>query len=83
MEKKFSVGGIVCDKHVSDLPAFSRKLREYGQNNEVLFIKKSWRKVFFGSVHLINNIRNNLLNKKRFVFRSFSFGGFFDDIHFT
>ena len=40
-------------------------------------------KSFFWIVHLSNNIRNNLLNKKRFVFPSFSFSGFCDDIHFT
>ena len=36
---------------------------------------------FFDSVHLMKNIRNNLLNNKRFLFPAFSFSGFYDQIN--
>ena len=36
--------------------------------------------MFFDSVHLLKNIRNNLLNNKRFIFPPFSFNGFSDPI---
>ena len=35
----------------------------------------------FDSVHLITNIRNNLLNAKVFVFPEFNFEDFEDNIH--
>ena len=36
--------------------------------------------MFFDSVHFLKNIRNNLLNAKRFLFPLFSFSEFYDDI---
>ena len=36
--------------------------------------------LFFDIIHLIKNIRNNLLNQKKFVFPSFSFDLFEDNI---
>ena len=36
--------------------------------------------LFFDSVHLVKNIRNNLLNRKRFRFPTFNFTGFYDPI---
>ena len=36
--------------------------------------------MFFDVVHLIKNVRNNLLNRKRFTFPSFEFLDFYDDI---
>ena len=36
---------------------------------------------FYDSVHLIKNIRNNLVNSKPFVFPSFEFNEFEDNIH--
>ena len=32
-------------------------------------------------MHLIKNVRNNLVNSKRFVFPSFEFNAFEDNIH--
>lgn len=37
--------------------------------------------LFYDSVHLLKNIRNNLLNARRFIFPSFHFEGFFDPIN--
>ena len=36
--------------------------------------------LFFDMVHLIKNVRNNLLNKKKFVFPKFSFDLFEDKL---
>ena len=43
------------------------------------------RKVYFSfdTVHLIKNVRNNLLNYKQFLFPSFTFIGFKDSIKIT
>ena len=43
------------------------------------------RKVYlsFDTVHLIKNVRDNLLNHKRFLFLSFTFNGFKDSIKVT
>ena len=81
MEKYIFAGAIVCDKRASDTSAFQQIFCEYGQGTWSLFIRKSWREnyLFYDSVHL----RNNLLNQKRFVFLSFDFGRFCDDIHIT
>ena len=35
-----------------------------------------------GAVHLIKNVRNNLLNYKRFIFPAFEYNGFEDPISF-
>ena len=37
--------------------------------------------LFFDSEHLLKNIRNNLLNSKRFIFPPVSFDEFLDDIY--
>ena len=37
----------------------------------------------FESVHLIKNVRNNLVNHKRFIFPPFQYDGFTDCIKFT
>ena len=45
--------------------------------------EKSKVYLFYDSVHLLKNIRNNLLNAKRFLFPSFLFQGFSEDIQFN
>ena len=44
-------------------PAYNEKLKTY---------------LFFDTVHLVKNIRNNLLNRKKFIYPEFSFGEFRD-----
>ena len=39
--------------------------------------------LFFDSVHLIKNIRNNLLNHKQFLFPAFSSTALFDNVCVT
>ena len=48
-----------------------------------VYIRLNERKIYFFSdtVHLIKNITNNLLTRKRFLFLSFYFNNFFDNVH--
>ena len=39
--------------------------------------------LFFDTVQLIKNMRNNLLNRKRFLFPEFYFDDFYDDVKVT
>ena len=51
--------------------------------NDLAVVTKDGSKIylFFDSVHLMKNIRNNLLNNKMFLFPAFSFSGFYDQIN--
>ena len=55
------------------------------QDHDSLFMLHESRKVYlsFDTVHLIKNVRNNLLNHKRFLFLSFTFNEFKDSINVT
>ena len=64
------------DNHSCNVSAFC-KLKKTFQSDDAISIKhpQSCNKtyLFFDSVHLLKNIRNNLLNNRKFVFPSFSF----------
>ena len=55
---------------------------KYNENIDNLCVNYQCKKLYFvyDSVHLIKNIRNNLLSCKRFMFPSFTFHGFRDII---
>ena len=59
-----------------------RKQPYNGCDKDDLAVIKDGNKIylFFDSVHLLKNIRNNLLNNKRFIFPAFNFDGFLDPI---
>ena len=78
----FKVRGIVCDDHSSNVSAFKKLLATYGSSDDDLAIEYNDQKVylFFDVVHLMKNIRNNLLNRKRFLFPPFSFSEFYDEV---
>ena len=76
-EAGFIVRGIVTDNHSANVNAFSYLRKKYGNDSE-LFIRHPSNNgkntyMFFDSVHLIKNIRNNLLNCKKFVFPPFEY----------
>ena len=81
-ENGFNVRGVVSDDHATNVCAYKQLLTENGQDADDLFLVLNERKIylFFDTVHLIKNVRNNLLNRKRFLFPSFTFTGFYDDI---
>ena len=71
----FSVHAIVTDNHTSNLSAFNILQKMHNSDNP-LFLNTSkipQNLSFFDNVHIVKNIRNNLLNAKKFVFPAFSF----------
>ena len=66
------------------MSAFQSLLKSYGSKDSPDTIVHPSGEVkiylFYDSVHLLKNIRNNLLNARLFNFPSFSFHGFEDDI---
>ena len=84
---EFCARGIVTDNHVSNEHAFSSltaisnsDLHQY-INHSGNFGKKKY--LFYDTVHIMNNIRNNLLNGKKFIFPEFIYNdGLNIDIHF-
>ena len=84
----FYVRAVITDNHSVNVAAFSLLKKQFSPNNsdEDMFIihpSEITRKVylFYDSVHLLKNIRNNLLNAKRFIFPPFLFQGFSEDIN--
>ena len=60
---------------------YMKLLAHYGQNDLFINFKESKIYLFFDTVHLIKNIRNNLLNDKRFL--PFIFQGLYADVKVT
>ena len=75
-EAGFSVRGVVTDNHSANVAAFKILLDKYdGDKKYYLALPGSLNKtyVYFDTVHLLKNVRNNLLNGKKFVFPEFDF----------
>ena len=79
----FNVRAIITDNHATNVSAFKILRLKFGeQDNEIYFTFMGHRVYnLYDSVHLLKNIRNNLLNSKRFVFPPFDFIEFDDIIH--
>ena len=81
----FIVRAVVSDNHPVNVNAFSVLKKEYASNPSALFImypsveKRIY--VLYDSVHLLKNIRNNLLNAKRFIFPEFMYSSETFSIH--
>ena len=58
---------------------FTKSILQLGEDNESLLINFQKVYLFYDTVHLIKNVRNNLLSKKRLVFPHFSLE-FNDDV---
>ena len=80
----FRVRAIVSDNHSANVLAYKLLLKEFGHLDDNLFIKHDYQKIYLlhDAVHLIKNVRNNLLNQKRFIFPAFEYDGFEDPISF-
>ena len=79
----FKARCVVPDNHLTIVSVYSKILTSNGcDKDDLAVILKDGSKVylFYDSVHLMKNIRNNLLNCKRFIFPAFRFSGFIDDI---
>jgi hypothetical protein len=84
----FNVRGVVCDDHASNVKAFRILSEKHGTTGNYYIRHPSYKGnlktyLLFDSVHLIKNVRNNLLAKKKFVFPSFAFNKFKDAINVT
>ena len=73
----FKIRGLVTDNHSTNVAAFNILLNENdGDKKKQYFCLPNADHrtyIFFDSVHLVKNIRNNLLNEKKFVFPEFNF----------
>ena len=80
----FRVRAIVSDNHSANVLAYNLLLKEFGHLDDNLFIEHDYQKIYLlhDAVHLIKNVRNNLLNYKRFIFPAFENDGFQDTILF-
>ena len=81
----FKVRGVVCDNHSSNVSAYHKLLEKYGEDTKGsrdLAISCNGEKVylFYDTVHLAKNIHNNLVGRRRFLFPSFQFSEFQQDI---
>ena len=78
----FNVRVVICDNHAANVSTLTKLIFQFGEDNESLFINLQSQKfyLFYDSVHLIKNVRNNLLSKKWLVFPQFSFFEFNDDV---
>ena len=80
----FAVRAVVSDDHSTNVSAFRSLHDLYGSKSSPSSITHPSRDgkiyLFYDSVHLVKNIRNNLLNARKFSFPSFSFHKFEDNI---
>ena len=75
--------GVITDDHSSNVAAFNSLISLYGPNIHGVKFASNFNFItylFFDTVHLLKNLRNNLLNYKRFIFPKFKFHDFFDSI---
>ena len=77
----FHVRAVVSDNHPSNVSAFNELFSKYRSElheNAILNHSTSDRRpyLFHDSVYLLKNVRNNLLNFRRFIFPEFHFSAF-------
>ena len=78
----FNERAVIGYNDTANVSAFTKLILQFGKDNESLFINFQSQKVylFYDTVHLIKNVRNNLLSKKQLVFPQFSFFEINDDV---
>ena len=78
-----NIRAIVRYNHPSNVSSFKNLLQHFNQDPDELFKWYELRNIylFYDAVHFVKSIRSNLLNYKRFIFRSFKFDGFKDPIN--
>ena len=84
-EVGFNVCAAISDNHTTNVSAFRNLYQKFGttQINAIAHSSSPAGLVtylFYDSVHLVKNIRNNLLNTRRFIFPPFEFDEFLDFI---
>ena len=84
-ERGFRVRAVVADNHKSNVSAFTSMLKEYGGEGDISIFHPAYKNelktyLFYDMVHIIKNVRNNLLSSKKFVFPDFKFDKFRDPV---
>jgi hypothetical protein len=82
----FNVRAVVCDNHSANVSAFNQLLRDYKAETDLFIYHPAYNGsmktyLFYDMVHLIKNVRNNMLHAKKFVFPSFKFDQLRDKIN--
>ena len=77
----FRVRAIVSDNHSANVLAYKLLLKEFGHIDDNSFREHNYQKSTCFMM-LFKNVRNNLLNYKRFIFPAFEYDGFEDPISF-
>ena len=69
----FNVRGVVCDNHPTNVSAIGNISAKYerGEDASRVWINDKPIYLFYNPVHLIKNVRNNLLARKQFLFFPF------------
>ena len=72
----------MSDNYSANVLAYKLLLKEFGHLDDNLFKEHDYQKIYLlrDAVHLIENVRNSLLNYKRFIFPAFEYDGFEDPI---
>ena len=86
MERGFKVRAVVADNHKSNVSAFTSMLKSYAGEDDISIYHPAYKNemktyLLYDMVHIIKNIRNNLLSSKKFVFPEFSFDKFRDPVN--
>ena len=81
-EVGFNVRRVVCDNHPNNDSAFLEITSDYVKEGDELrvWIENKPIYLFSDPVHLIKNVRNNLLQRKRFLFPPFVCTDLFDEV---
>ena len=71
----FNVRAVTCDNHAVNVSTFTKSILQFREDNESLFINIQSQKVylFYDTVHLIKNIRNNFRAKSDWYFHNSAF----------
>ena len=80
-EINFRVRTVILDNLPSNVSAFNKLFSKYqseSHENVILYHSTSDQRtyLFYESVHLLKNVRNNLLNSRQFIFPEFHFSDF-------
>ena len=72
--KGFQVRACVSDNHSTNVSAYNKLLKLHGKGEDDLriLVNESPIYLFHDTVHILKNIRNNLLNQKRLIFPQFT-----------
>ena len=77
---------VISDHHSTNVSAFNILIKKYPHTRKDISVinhpsnMNNGIYLFFDSVHLLKNIRNNLFNSRRFIFPQFNFAEFYDSI---